>query len=318
MKRFPPPQIVTVILLRQFSTVLFITALLLSGCGGGGSSGNTGQTLQSRETLVHDGLNREYILYIPATYDGATEVPLLFNFHGFSLTMEQHLANADMRAQAEAHNFILVYPQGTGSLPVWNAARTSIGADDTGFIETLISKLLLEYKIDSKRIYAVGYSNGAMLSYALACYSNGLIAAVGAVSGTQLDISAACTPAQPTATINIHGTSDILLPYHGNAVYNSVDTVLGFWRNFNNTSTTPVYNTVNDRGTPIEHYQYTQGTNNVAVEHYKVVGGGHSWFNLNYQGNNTGDLLWNFVSKYDSNAHELNSPRKHRSLRLLQ
>ena len=35
------------------------------------------------QTLVHDGMNREYIIYVPNSYDGTSAVPLLFNFHGF-------------------------------------------------------------------------------------------------------------------------------------------------------------------------------------------------------------------------------------------
>lgn len=287
-------------------------AFVLSGCGGDDNDAaiSTGQTIQSRQTIEHDNLLREYILYIPAAYDGTAQVPLLLNFHGFSISAERHMNSAaDMRALAEAHNFILVYPQGTrtqiGNLSNWNAARPSSSnsdVDDLGFIETLISKLTLEYEIDDQRVYAIGYSNGAMMSFALACYSDDLIAAVGSVSGTQLDTSSNCTPSHPTAVINIHGTSDIILPYNGGVLYEPVETVLNFWRSHNNTNTTPVLNTVNDRGTPIEHYQYNQGTNNVAVEHYKIVGGGHSWFNLSYQGTNTNDLIWDFVSRYDTDG----------------
>ncbi len=35
------------------------------------------------QTLVHDGINREYVLYIPNSYDGTSAVPLMLNFHGF-------------------------------------------------------------------------------------------------------------------------------------------------------------------------------------------------------------------------------------------
>jgi poly(3-hydroxybutyrate) depolymerase len=31
-------------------------------------------------TLEHNGLTREYILFVPNTYDSATPLPLLFNF----------------------------------------------------------------------------------------------------------------------------------------------------------------------------------------------------------------------------------------------
>ena len=154
--------------------------------------------------------------------------------------------------------------------------------------------------IDVERIYTCGYSNGAMFSYALACYKSDLIAAMGSVSGAMLDTN--CTPSHPMPVIIIHGTSDDVLPYKGSSEYNSIETVLNFWRNFNNTSATPILNMVDDNGTTIERYQYNQSDNDISVEHYKIIGGGHEWFDMNYQGSNTSELVWNFVSRYDLNG----------------
>jgi len=264
---------------------------------------STGQTIQ---TLDHDGVAREYIVYIPATYDGISEVPLLFNFHGFGGDMNKYINNADMRQLSDTENFILVYPQGTllqGSSH-WNPSLphpdNKSDADDLGFIEALINELSSKYMIDSKRIYACGYSNGAMMSYGLAFHKSDLIAAVGSVSGAMLDTD--IIPSHPMPVITIHGTSDGVLPYNGSSYFNSIETVLNFWIDFNNTSTTPILNSENDNGTTIEHYQYNQGDNDVSVEHYKIIGGDHIWFNLNYQGSNTSKLIWEFVSKYDING----------------
>ena len=97
-----------------------------------------------------------------------------------------------MRSTADSENFILVYPQGSdldGSSH-WNAALNGgdnkSDVDDLGFIDALINKLSSENLIDLKRVYAVGYSNGGMMSYALGCYKSNLIAAIGSVSGYML------------------------------------------------------------------------------------------------------------------------------------
>jgi polyhydroxybutyrate depolymerase len=42
--------------------------------------GVTQQTIEY--TITHNGLEREYILYVPASYNGSESVPLLFNLHG--------------------------------------------------------------------------------------------------------------------------------------------------------------------------------------------------------------------------------------------
>ena len=291
---------------RIFFFFLFTLSFLLIVCNRNDGSDTIINSEQNIRTLVHDGEVREYILYIPNSYDGTSEVPLLFNFHGFDGDMSKYISYADMRSLADSENYILVYPQGTliEGFSHWNAALDSpdnkSDADDLGFTEALISKLSSEYMIDLERIYTCGYSNGAMFSYALACYKSDLIAAMGSVSGAMLDTN--CTSSHPMPVIIIHGTSDDVLPYKGSSEYNSIETVLNFWRNFNNTSATPILNRVDDNGTTIEHYQYNQSDNDISVEHYKIIGGGHEWFDMNYQGSNTSELVWNFVSRYDLNG----------------
>ena len=206
-----------------------------------------------------------------------------------------------MRSTADSENFILVYPQGTdldGS-PHWNAALNGgdnkSDVDDLGFIEALINKLNNDNLIDLKRVYSVGYSNGGMMSYALACYKSNLIAAIGSVSGYMLQ-NDECIPSHPIPLIKLHGTTDY---YDGGVVYNSVDSVLDFWVNFNNTDLDPIINNIDDNGTSIESYKFYNGDNNVSVEHYKIIGGEHVWFSNDFNGKNTGQLIWDFVSQYD-------------------
>ena len=252
------------------------------------------------ETITHNGLERKYIIYTPQGYDGNSKLPLLLNFHGFGGQAGDYMSYSNMRSTADSENFILVYPQGTdldGS-PHWNAALNGgdnkSDVDDLGFIEALINKLSSKNLIDLKRVYAVGYSNGGMMSYALACYKSGLISAIGSVSGYMLQTE--CSPSHSIPLIKLHGTTDY---YDGGGVYNSVESVLNFWVNFNNTDTNPIISNINDNGTSITSYKYENGDNSVSVEHYKIIGGEHVWFNNDFDGKNTGQLIWDFVSKYD-------------------
>ena len=34
-----------------------------------------------QKELVHDGVQREYMVYVPSIYDGSVKVPLVLNFH---------------------------------------------------------------------------------------------------------------------------------------------------------------------------------------------------------------------------------------------
>ena len=255
------------------------------------------------ESLIHDGINREYFLYVPDSYDGTTAVPILFNFHGFGGSVEEFIEYADLRSVAETNTFILVYPQGScleGSShwnPCPNGPDNKSEADDFGFIEAMINQISSEYNIDLDRVYAGGYSNGGMMAYGLANYKSDLIAAVASVSGTMLNCTGSTN--HPMPVVHLHGTSDDVVSYNGSTDWNSVQSTLDYWINFNNTTTTPTVNSENSGEISIEHYIYGQGENSVSVEHYKYIGGEHEWFNENYQGQNTAELIWNFMSKYD-------------------
>ena len=258
------------------------------------------------ESMIHDGEDREYLMYVPNSYDGTTAVPIFFNFHGFGGSVEEFMENADLRSVAETNTFILVYPQGScleGSShwnPCPNGSDNKSEADDFGFVEAMINQISSEYNIDLDRVYAGGYSNGGMMAYGLANYKSDLIAAVASVSGTMLNCTGSTN--HPMPVVHLHGTSDDVVSYNGSTDWNSVQNTLDYWINFNNTTTTPTVNSENSGGITIEHYIYDQGENSVSVEHYKFIGGEHEWFNKTYQGQNTAELIWNFMSKYDLNG----------------
>ena len=257
------------------------------------------------KTFSHDNVNRNYLIYIPDSYDSEIDYPLMFLFHGFGGIASEFINTADMRDLAESKNFIVVYPQGLdlgGTGSHWNCSNPSADnksdVDDIGFIENLIDQLILDYPvIDSKRIYAAGYSNGGFMSYYLACNSK-KFAAIGSVAGTMLDDSyQSCNANFPTAMINIHGTNDFDVPYDGNTYYPSIPEVVDWWKNFNNTPNEDLF--TNQDGS-IEQYKYYNDAGDIYVEHIKIIGGDHYWDDkLNYDGKNTSGLIWDFVSNYN-------------------
>ena len=287
-------------------SILLFTVLLtiLSSCRRDVLNNNSESCYSNNnaQSIVHDGVNREYVLYIPDSYDGTSAVPVLFNFHGFGDNASDYMNNADMRAVAESDTFILVYPQGSCSdgSSHWNPCPTGgdnkSTADDVGFVESMISEISSQYNVDMERIYAAGYSNGGMMAYGLANYKSDLIAAVASVSGAMLDCIGSTS--HPMPVVHLHGTSDGVLPYNGSSDWSSAQSTLDHWINFNNTVLTPTVTSDNN----IEHYVYDQGDSLVSVEHYKYIGGDHVWFSSIFQGQNASELVWNFVSRYDING----------------
>jgi len=280
----------------------FTLSIMISGCVSWGDCSYYSN--DNARQIEHDGLLREYIVYVPSSYDGKKEIPVVLNFHGYAGLASDYLKYADMRPQAEKDTFLLVYPQGAclNGFSHWNAALpggdNKSDVDDIGFIRALLGDLNTDYNLDEERIYACGYSNGGMMSYALACYESDRIAAVGSISGALLDQSAACSPSHPIPIINLHGTSDDVLAYNGGSDFISVQSTIDFWVEFNEASKSAAIAT--DRN--IEHQVYSNDMTGVSVEHYKYNGEGHIWFKNEYQGSNASQLVWDFFSKYDING----------------
>lgn len=255
----------------------------------------------SDETITHDGLEREYLLYVPESYTGNTAVPLVFSLHGAGGTKESQYDLSQFDQIAEAETFILVTPQGENRM--WNINSTDNRADDVGFINALIDEMDSRYNIDTDRVYVAGSSLGAFMSFQVACQLSGRIAAVAAVKGImspgQIDV---CQSASPTAIIQMHGTEDPLVPYGG------VANTLQFWVNLNQNDTTAVVTSIPDpdpnNGNTVNRHVYSNGAKGIEIEHLEVIGGVHDWFGepgTNYD-INASEEAWQFFNRFDLNG----------------
>jgi len=271
-------------------------------------------------STTHDNLNRSYQIYVPATYSVSEPIPLVFNLHGGASTATGYLNSiGDMRPIADTANFIIIYPQATtdsSGNPTWhlggeNSKSTSV--DDVGFVSHIIDEVSSIYSVDLERVYVTGFSNGGYLAYEIACLLSNRIAGIGSVAGHMfIDTYNYCDPSHPTPVINIHGTEDF---YDGIAGY-YLDQNLSnrYWTEYNNTDSDPVItyieNTNTQDGSTVELHSWLNGDNGISVVHYKVMGGGHSYPNLNpssSKGYENGDIdsnseIWNFLSRYDING----------------
>lgn len=242
---------------------------------------------QAQQTITgsftHGGITRDYRVYIPASYNPGTAVPLLLNLHGYGSDNTQQEAYGDFRPIADTANFIIVHPNGTfdGSFKrYWNCFDASV-IDDKGFLSALIDTMMSRYAIEPNRIYSTGMSNGGYMSYDMACFDN-RIAAIASVTGSMYPAHKAnCSPSRPVPAMQIHGTADMVVPYTGNTGSVHIDSLVRFWRDHNSCSSTPVYssfpNTNTSDGCTAEKYLYTGGNGGSKVSFIKVIGGGHSW-----------------------------------------
>lgn len=170
------------------------------------------------------GTKRRYLVHVPASYVG-TKMPLVLVLHGGGGNAENAQYAYGFNATSDASNFIVAYPEGTGSLVTfgkvsgsWNAGTCCGEAalrqtDDVSFIASLLDDVSTKFAIDANRVYATGFSNGAAMSYRLACDLSNKIAAIAPVSGQMGVVS--CNMTRPVSVMHIHGTEDPCALYNG-------------------------------------------------------------------------------------------------------
>ena len=187
-------------------------------------------------TVMLDGNERIYDIYVPASYTGSTAVPIVLDFHGFLTNPQFQRDFSGWPAIAEAEGFILVEPLGlfgqpgnptsTNSPmgPSWNAGDICCGQavvdeiDDVGFARALVSLVADEANIDLRRVYATGLSNGAALSQRIGCDAADAFAAVVPIAfPIGFDPLDQCTPSRPIPVLAFAGTTDAIVPYLGGA-----------------------------------------------------------------------------------------------------
>ncbi len=275
-----------------------------------------GLTAKSQQTItktfVHNSVTRSYIIYIPAIYNGIKPVPLVFNFHGYTMSASQQMTLCDFRPVADTAGFILVHPQGTlfNGNTHWNVGGWTNGstADDIGFTNAMIDTIASHYNINLSKVYSTGFSNGGFFSFELACQLGNRIAAIGSVSGSMTpETYNNCNPKRPVPIIQIHGTTDNTILYNGMSYSKPIATTLAYWVNYNQTNINPIITSLPNLnttdGSTVELYAYLNGNRCSSVKHYKVLGGGHewpgSWGNMDI---NSSAEIWRFLRQYDLNG----------------
>lgn len=266
---------------------------------------------QTTKTMNYGGTDRQYLEYVPSSYNASTPAPVLFVLHGLGDDMSNMFSATGFRAIANQHGWIVITPQAleaTVSLlgqsmsigTAWNSGVSANalgsniivndGVDDSGFMMAILDDLIANYNVDQSRVFVTGFSMGGFMANRLAIEHGDRIAAIASVSGTVGNEVKEATPTGHVSAMHIHGTGDGTVGYE-NAAFNvlimSVSVGLGaeatvdFWRNYNHCSSTPTVTNfpdiANDSLT-FEKYLYEGGDNGTKTAFIKVNGGDHTWY----------------------------------------
>jgi polyhydroxybutyrate depolymerase len=187
-------------------------------------SGKTGKVGDRTVMITVDGKQRSFDLHVPPGYDATKATPLVFLFHGYTMTPAQIESATHFAATADARGLIVAFPTGIGqSFNAGDCCGQAVTdmVDDVSFTRAMITSIGGEYCVDAKRTFSAGFSNGGFFSYYLACELSDQIAAVAAVSGGLRIDASACKPKRPVPLLHVHGTNDVVVPFNGGGLGNA-------------------------------------------------------------------------------------------------
>jgi polyhydroxybutyrate depolymerase len=231
-------------------------------------------------SFVSSGVKREYLLYVPRSYNRSRPTPLIISLHGAGLWGAAQRDMSRWNDVADREGLIVVYPSGVGGkgVRVWHEED----ARDVTFIAALIDTISAHFSIDPARVYANGLSNGGGMSFVLSCTLSRRIAAVGLVASAQLVPFKWCPDRHPVPMINFHGTSDLFAPYNGGTSWVVLDdksfpsqlTWTANWAQRNGCGPNPLDSAV---AADVTRRTYTHCADGAEVVLYTIHSGGHTW-----------------------------------------
>lgn len=272
-------------------TVLCLLATLSAGACGSTAASPTTAPAGSRQAtpagsnaVTITAARRRRTLYVYAYGNARAKRPLVLVYHGADESAKQAQGETDFVAAAKAHGLIVAFMQGYQN--TWNEgaggtpARRA-GVDDVAFTSAAIAWLEHRYRVDSSRVAAAGFSNGALMTQLLGCRIASRLTLIVPLEG-QLPstVSPGCRPSSPISVLEFHGTADSTIPYNGGhfdgvgggTTVLSAPASAARWASLNHCSRTARTVSGSTRAT-----NYTGCHRGVVVSLRTIAGGTHFW-----------------------------------------
>lgn len=257
-----------------------------------------GKTYKSDLDIRINGFRRTYLVHIPSDYKPDTPLPLVVVIHGAFDTAEGMEKITRFSQLADREGFVVLYPNGMGLLGFlqhWNAGHCCGKAaddqvDDVGFVAAAIEDVCARFKVDRRRIYMVGFSNGGMLTYRFASERGDLLAAaapmaasIGGKPSEDHPEWRIPEPVRPIPVIVFHGLLDDDISYQGGVSRHrggtrtawSVEESVQFWVTRNGCSPQVISRDLNAGSVLVKSWLNCK--NNAEVALYVIKNWGHVW-----------------------------------------
>lgn len=286
---------------KNIAYILFYSLLILSvfSCSTDSEPVNGFPSPGTHQFQIEsDGLEREYFIHLPDSFNENAAYPVVFIFHGGGGRAEVTLENYGWPEMADREQFIAVFPDGSRANPdepasftnnpqSWNdgSGREAIGAvergvDDIEFVRTVITDIRSKLPVNPHQLFVTGFSNGASMSFRIGRELANDFTAIAPVAGS--DWLPNLIPENPPGMLYITGTNDPLNPFEGGDIFLGgnylgtkppVEEMIREWAILHNCNDTANTETTND----IRSYDYNCDTTPESISMLALIGHGHHW-----------------------------------------
>lgn len=237
---------------------------------------------ESEQRFDVGGRQRSAVVISPLGPPPPGGFPVVMVLHGLGVSARSMSNVAPWRAAVERDAFVAVFPQGVENS--WNLGRccapaSVLGIDDVEFLGAVVDEVAARPELDAERLYLTGFSNGALMAYAMACERPGAFAAVAPMAGSNIS---ECLPDVPVSLLHQHSDVDLVVPYGGGVALGSVLLVDAFpsvpdtvsaWAEADGCASPP--QVVQDAD--VERTVWQDCADGTRVELVRVPGVGHRW-----------------------------------------
>jgi poly(3-hydroxybutyrate) depolymerase len=206
-RRTPNRKLLGVVIAAAVTIMATGTALLTSGTAQAATTAGCGKSPTLRDgtyTVQSGGRARTYILRLPGNYNSSQAYRLVVGLHWLNGSANDVVGNGFYGLQQRsANSAIFVAPQGL------DAGWANTGGRDVTLVDDILRTVENDLCVDTTQRFALGFSYGGAMSYALACARPTVFRAVAPIAGANL--SGCSSASQPVAYFGIHGTRDSVL-----------------------------------------------------------------------------------------------------------
>ncbi len=159
---------------------------------------------KNRYTLTLEGKEREFYVHVPTSYDEQEDLPMVIMLHGTSGNGLKFYNISGWKEVGEKENILTVFPSSWKHCVIqdgevktttkWHIypggfeyCEGEVPLDDIGFLNAVIDEMVTKFKIDQKRIYLAGFSNGGKMASRCAVEMSDRLAAVVMASGVEFE-----------------------------------------------------------------------------------------------------------------------------------